>query len=222
MVPTAELPRGQKVRKSSKQSSCKFSFQAQMPPSPSSEELADSCLLPMSISWPFLYVMFPSVSDCPESSLQSFSRTSFSPLGSSLVWAKRGSRKPPPEGTSSGIWSHIWQNLGKCLLPTIEFPCLRKKKKRNILWCSVPSFLLRQEENWTVCLKEGQYVRNEKTAWSYVVSKLNQTKHSCDTLYFHTYMYRQVYRKVYRQVYRKRNNKMLTEIISRWEENLSF
>lgn len=125
MVPTVELPRGQKVRKFSKQSSCKLSFQAQMSPSPSSEELAGSCLLPMPISWPFLYVMFPSVSDCPESSLQSFSRTSFSPLGSSLVWAKRGSRKPPPEGTSSGIWSHIWQNLGKCLLPTIEVPCLR-------------------------------------------------------------------------------------------------
>lgn len=42
-----------------------------------------------------------------------------------LVWEdKRGSRKPPPERTASGIWSHIWQNLGECLLLTIQFPCL--------------------------------------------------------------------------------------------------
>ena len=49
-VPTREMHRGIKVPKSSEQSSYKFSVQAQISPSPSSEGMADSGLLPMSIS----------------------------------------------------------------------------------------------------------------------------------------------------------------------------
>ena len=74
-----------------------------------------------------------------------------------LVWEdKRGSRKPPPERTASGIWSRIWQNLGECLLLTIQFPCLHLKKKKKILWCPVPSLVFpdkRRALRSTVCLK---------------------------------------------------------------------
>lgn len=160
MVPTAELPQGQKAHKSSKQSSCKFSFQAQMSPPPSSEELAASCLLPMSISCPFLCVMLLSVSDCPES-LLSFSRTSFSPLGSSLVWEdKRGSRKPPPEGTASG---KIWVSASFLISNFLVY--IKKKQTNKILWCPVSSLVFpdkRRPLRRIVCLKEGQYVRNDK------------------------------------------------------------
>lgn len=165
---------------------------------------------------PFLCVMLPGVSWLPRVITVFLQNFLFHP------WALLLSGK-----IREGAESHLLKglpvaNLGEASFLISNFLVYIKKQTNKILWCPVSSLVFpRQEETFkkNSLPKRRTVWEMIKTTWSHVV---NQTEPNKIYLWLFIQNVRDIL-KMYRQVHRKRNNnKMLIEVISRWEENGQF